>query len=114
MKVIISEAQFKNLIERHYEEPYFGDDEESYDDEFGKFDPDYFEDSDEGFSSKMHQKILDKKIKRNSLGIGDDHYFRKKEVVVPRDEHGKEIKWSPIKKDEMSLSDYIKYRNGEL
>ena len=79
-------------------------------DEFGKFDPDYFEDSEEGFNDKINQKIVGKKIKKNSIGIGDlpSHYSGKKEREIPRDEHGKEIKWSPIQKNDMSLSDYLK------
>ena len=79
-------------------------------DEFGKFDPDYFEDSEEGFGDKMNQKIVSKKIKMDPHGIGDTpvSYSRKKDREIPRDEHGKEIKWSPIQKKDMSLSDYLK------
>ena len=39
-----------------FDTPVDGDD--YYEDEFGKFDPDYFEDSEEGFGDKMNQKIL--------------------------------------------------------
>ena len=86
------------------------DDSDYYEDKFGKFDPDYFEDSEEGFGDKMNQKIVNKKIKVNPLGIGDTpvSYSRKKDREIPRDEHGKEIKWSPIQKNDMSLSDYLK------
>ena len=117
MKLIINESQFKKLLkeQNHLDFDMFGDDNDGYnEDNFGKFDPDYFEDSDEGFSSKMNQKIVDKKTKMDPHGLGNYpksyNPGRKtyKDNVIPRDEFGKETKWSPIKKDEMSLSDYLK------
>jgi hypothetical protein len=86
------------------------DDSDYYEDKFGKFDPDYFEDSEEGFGDKMNQKIVSKKIKMDPHGLSPLHasHSRKKDREIPRDEHGKEIKWSPIQKNDMSLSDYLK------
>jgi hypothetical protein len=86
------------------------DGDDYYEDKFGKFDPDYFEDSEEGFGDKMNQKIVSKKIKMDPQGLSPLHASnsRKKDREIPRDEYGKEIKWSPIQKNDMSLSDYLK------
>lgn len=108
MKVIINESQFRRLLkeQRHSDFDMFGDDDGYNEDNFGKFDSDYFDEdeyNDGGFSPKMHQKSLDKKIKRSpdQIGVGGG-------IKIPRDEMGKEIKYSPVRKNDMSLGDYIK------
>jgi hypothetical protein len=53
----------------------------------------------------------------NPIGIGDvSHYHsKKKEIEVPRDEEGKEIKWSPMKSDDLPLDKYLeKKKMGNL
>lgn len=88
------------------------DDEEdgNYEDTFGKFDPDYFEDSEEGFSDKMTNRDINRKMKIDPVGIAD--YYKgspnAKSSAIKRDEHGREIKWSPIKDNDMPLDKYIK------
>ena len=70
---------------------------------------------DEGFSNKMRQNQIQKKLKLNSVGIGDDHYFRKKEVEIPRDKEGKEVKYSPLKDNDLPLDKYLeKKKMGNL
>lgn len=115
MKIIISESQLKRIFneQRHSDFDMFDDEEYHNDSDFQKFDPDYFDQdeyNDGGFSPKMHQKSLDKKIKRSVDDVGRmaPSYSRKKDIEVPRDEFGKEKKWSPLKKDDMSLGDYLK------
>ena len=79
------------------------------------YDGEMFKGDDEGFSDKMRQNQIQKKLRLNSVGIGDDNYFRKKEVEVPRDKEGKEIKWSPIRDNEMPLDKYLeKKKMGNL
>ena len=116
-KVIkITESQLKKLImEQNLNE--FHDDDEDYNELDSLFtnnfntEDDYdgepLKGDDEGFSNKLRQNQIQKKLKLNSVGIGDDNYFRKKEVEVPRDKEGKEIKWSPIRDNEMPLDKYL-------
>ena len=116
-KVIkITESQLKKLImEQNLNE--FHDDDEDYNELDSLFtnnfntEDDYdgepLKGDDEGFSNKLRQNQIQKKLKLNSVGIGDDNYFRKKEIEVPRDKEGKEIKWSPIRDNEMPLDKYL-------
>ena len=98
-------TQPKN-VDENYDDDMFDDDHE---DSFGKFDPDYFEDSDEGFSSKMYMKNLHKKIKKDPQGLSPLHisHTKKKDREIHRDSEGNEIKWSPVRSDEMPLHKYL-------
>ena len=81
------------------------------------YDGEPYRGDEEGFSDKLRQKHISKSIKMNPIGIGDvSHYHsKKKEIEVPRDEEGKEIKWSPMKSDDLPLDKYLeKKKMGNL
>jgi peptidoglycan hydrolase-like protein with peptidoglycan-binding domain len=81
------------------------------------YDGEPYRGDEEGFSNKLRQKHISKSLKMNPIGIGDvSHYHsKKKEIEVPRDEEGKEIKWSPMKSDDLPLDKYLeKKKMGNL
>ena len=81
------------------------------------YDGEPYRGDEEGFSNKLRQKHINKSVKMNPIGIGDvSHYHsRKKEIEVPRDGEGKEIKWSPMKSDDLPLDKYLeKKKMGNL
>lgn len=124
----MTESQLKKMVEdtikenksinEHYGEDDYNDDDE-YEDSFGKFDPDYFEDSEEGFSSKMHTKNLHKKIKLGDTNIsGDYHVIRDKKNdrenskrkyagLDPLRKDTQPEPYSPIKNDDLPLHKYL-------
>ena len=90
------------------------DDLEARDDDFD-YNPeediqvDSYEDP-EGFSNKMINRDVDKKLRISSVGL--DSYYKGdgnlKSNMIPRDSEGAEVKWSPIKDNDMPLDKYIK------
>jgi hypothetical protein len=81
------------------------------------YDGEPYRGDEEGFSNKLRQKHISKGIKMHPLGVGDiSHYYsKKKEIEVPRDGEGKEIKWSPMKSDDLPLDKYLeKKKMGNL
>ena len=114
----ITESQLKKLIiEQNLNE--FHDDDEDYnelDNLFTKnfdteddYDGEMFRGDDEGFSNKLRQNQINKKMRLSSTGL--DTYYKGggdlKSNTIPRDEDGKEVKWSPVKNDEMPLNKYL-------
>jgi peptidoglycan hydrolase-like protein with peptidoglycan-binding domain len=73
------------------------------------FDGEVLRGDEDGFSNKVRFKQLNKNIKADHLGMGAVHpsYCRKKDIEVPRDKEGKEIKYSPIKSDDLPLDKYL-------
>jgi peptidoglycan hydrolase-like protein with peptidoglycan-binding domain len=72
---------------------------------------------DEGFSNKLRQKQIQKKMRLSSTGL--DTYYKGggdlKSNTIPRDQDGEEVKWSPIRSNEMPLNKYLeKKKMGEL
>ena len=118
-KVIkITESQLKKLIiEQNLNE--FHDEDDDYnelDSLFTKnfdteddYDGEMFRGDDEGFSNKLRQNQINKKMRLSSTGL--DTYYKGggdlKSNTIPRDEDGKEVKWSPVKNDEMPLNKYL-------
>jgi hypothetical protein len=109
---------------KEYDDMYDDDDYNELDNLFNKnfdteddYDGETLRGDEEGFSNKLRQKHIHKNIKINPIGIGDvSHYHsRKKEIEVPRDEKGKEVKWSPLKSDDLPLNKYLeKKKMGDL
>jgi hypothetical protein len=109
---------------KEYDDMYNDDDYNELDNLFNKnfdteddYDGETLRGDEEGFSNKLRQKHIHKNIKINPIGIGDvSHYHsRKKEIEVPRDEKGKEVKWSPLKSDDLPLNKYLeKKKMGDL
>ena len=118
-KVIkITESQLKKLIiEQNLNE--FHDEDDDYnelDNLFTKnfdteddYDGEMFRGDDEGFSNKMRQNQIHKKMRLSSTGL--DTYYKGggdlKSNTIPRDEEGKEVKWSPIRDNEIPLDKYL-------
>lgn len=73
------------------------------------FDGEVLRGDEDGFSNKVRFKQLNKNIKADHLGMGAVHpsYSRKKDIEVPRDKEGKEIKYSPLKSDDLPLDKYL-------
>jgi len=73
------------------------------------YDGEMFRGDDEGFSNKMRQNQIHKKMRLSSTGL--DTYYKGggdlKSNTIPRDEEGKEVKWSPIRDNEMPLDKYL-------
>lgn len=63
----------------------------------------------EGFSNKLRQKHIHKNIKADHLGMGAVHpsYSKKKDIEIPRDKEGREVKWTPLKSDDLPLDKYL-------
>jgi hypothetical protein len=108
-------------MNEHYGEDEYNDDD--YDeDSFGKFDPDYFKDSEEGFSSKMHTKNLHKKMKLGDTNISRGHHIirdkkndrenekRKYAGLDPLRNDTQPTPYSPIKSDDLPLDKYLEKR----
>ena len=120
MKKVIkmTESQLKKMVQNTINESY-----DDSDDDYNELDnlftnnfnteDDYDGESlrgdEEGFSNKMREKQIHKKLRVDPLGIGTTppSYSKKKEIEVPRDEEGKEVKWSPLKSDDLPLDKYL-------
>jgi len=81
------------------------------------YDGEMFRGDDEGFSNKMRQNQIHKKMRLSSTGL--DTYYKGggdlKSNTIPRDQDGEEVKWSPIRSNEMPLNKYLeKKKMGEL
>lgn len=81
------------------------------------YDGEPFRGDDDGFSNKMRNKQIYNKMKLSSTGL--DTYYKGggdlKSNTVPRDEKGKEVKWSPLKSDDLPLNKYLeKKKMGDL
>jgi hypothetical protein len=81
------------------------------------YDGEPFRGDDDGFSNKMRNKQIYNKMKLSSTGL--DTYYKGggdlKSNTVPRDEKGKEVKWSPLKSDDLPLNKYLeKKKMGNL
>lgn len=71
----------------------------------------------EGFSNKMRQNQINKKMRLSSTGL--DTYYKGggdlKSNTIPRDEKDKEVKYSPIKSNDLPLDKYLeKKKMGNL
>jgi hypothetical protein len=135
MKKIIklTESQLKKMvkdaikeqqsIDEFYDDYNDNDEDDNYD-EFNTifntqddYDGEPYRGDEEGFSNKLRQKHISKSIETHPLGIGDiSHYYsKKKEIEVPRDGEGREVKWSPLKSDDLPLNKYLeKKKMGNL
>jgi hypothetical protein len=73
------------------------------------YDGEMFRGDDEGFSNKMRQNQIHKKMRLSSTGL--DTYYKGggdlKSNTIPRDSEGEEVKWSPIRDNEMPLDKYL-------
>jgi hypothetical protein len=81
------------------------------------YDGEPFRGDDDGFSNKMRNKQIYNKMKLSSTGL--DTYYKGggdlKSNTVPRDEKGKEVKWSPLNYDDLPLNKYLeKKKMGNL
>lgn len=118
---IVGPETYKVLTERslstpqnvnEYDEDY-EDDDISVLDKLFKTEDDYdgepYRGDEEGFSNKLRQKNIAKSMKVDHLGMGALHpsYSKKKDIEVPRDNQGKEVKWSPMKSDDLPLDKYL-------
>jgi hypothetical protein len=132
MKKIIklTESQLKKMVENTIKEQksinefYDDDDYNELDNLFNKnfdteddYDGEPFRGDDDGFSNKMRNKQIYNKMKLSSTGL--DTYYKGggdlKSNTVPRDEKGKEVKWSPLKSDDLPLNKYLeKKKMGNL
>lgn len=132
-KVIrLTETDLKKIVldtikEQQSVNEFYNDNNDEYEDDFNPLDTlfntedDYdgepYRGDEEGFSNKLRQKHISKSIETHPLGIGDiSHYYsKKKEIEVPRDEEGREVKWSPLKSDDLPLNKYLeKKKMGNL
>jgi hypothetical protein len=127
-KVIkLTEGQLKKMVENTIKErksinefyDEYNDDSEDYNELDSLFDKNFnteddydgemFRGDDEGFSNKLRQNQIHKKMRLSSTGL--DTYYKGggdlKSNTIPRDEDGKEVKWSPVKNDEMPLNKYL-------
>jgi hypothetical protein len=117
-KVIkITESQLKKLIiEQNLNEFHDDDDYNELDNLFTKnfdteddYDGESLRGDDEGFSNRMREKEIYKKMRLSSTGL--DTYYKGdgdlKSNTVPRDEKNDEIKWSPVKSDDLPLEKYL-------
>lgn len=132
MKKIIklTESQLKKMVkdtikeQKSINEFYDDDDYNELDNLFNKnfdteddYDGEPFRGDDDGFSNKMRNKQIYNKMKLSSTGL--DTYYKGggdlKSNTVPRDEKGKEVKWSPLKSDDLPLNKYLeKKKMGNL
>jgi hypothetical protein len=132
MKKVIrmTESQLKKMVENTIKEQkpinefYDDDDYNELDNLFNKnfdteddYDGEPFRGDDDGFSNKMRNKQIYNKMKLSSTGL--DTYYKGggdlKSNTVPRDEKGKEVKWSPLKSDDLPLNKYLeKKKMGNL
>jgi hypothetical protein len=132
MKKVIrmTESQLKKMVEntikkqKSINEFYDDDDYNELDNLFNKnfdteddYDGEPFRGDDDGFSNKMRNKQIYNKMKLSSTGL--DTYYKGggdlKSNTVPRDEKGKEVKWSPLKSDDLPLNKYLeKKKMGNL
>jgi hypothetical protein len=132
MKKVIrmTESQLKKMVENTIKEQkpinefYDDDDYNELDNLFNKnfdteddYDGEPFRGDDDGFSNKMRNKQIYNKMKLSSTGL--DTYYKGggdlKSNTVPRDEKGKEVKWSPLKSDDLPLNKYLeKKKMGDL
>ena len=81
------------------------------------YDGEPYRGDEEGFSNKLRQKHIAKSTKVDHLGMGALHpsYSKKKDIEIPRDDQGKEVKWSPMKSDDLPLDKYLeKMKMGNL
>jgi hypothetical protein len=73
------------------------------------YDGEMFRGDDEGFSNKMRQNQIHKKMRLSSTGL--DTYYKGggdlKSNTIPRDQDGDEVKWSPLKSDDLPLNKYL-------
>jgi peptidoglycan hydrolase-like protein with peptidoglycan-binding domain len=81
------------------------------------YDGEMFKGDDEGFSNKMRQNQIHKKMRLSSTGL--DTYYKGggdlKSNIVPRDREGEEVKWSPLKDNDLPLDKYLeKKKMGNL
>ena len=130
-KVIkLTESQLKKMVkdtikeQKSINEFYDDDDYNELDNLFNKnfdteddYDGEPFRGDDDGFSNKMRNKQIYNKMKLSSTGL--DTYYKGggdlKSNTVPRDEKGKEVKWSPLKSDDLPLNKYLeKKKMGDL
>jgi len=130
-KVIkLTESQLKKMVkdtikeQKFINEFYDDDDYNELDNLFNKnfdteddYDGEPFRGDDDGFSNKMRNKQIYNKMKLSSTGL--DTYYKGggdlKSNTVPRDEKGKEVKWSPLKSDDLPLNKYLeKKKMGDL
>jgi hypothetical protein len=130
-KVIkLTESQLKKMVkdtikeQKSINEFYDDDDYNELDNLFNKnfdteddYDGEPFRGDDDGFSNKMRNKQIYNKMKLSSTGL--DTYYKGggdlKSNTVPRDEKGKEVKWSPLKSDDLPLNKYLeKKKMGNL
>ena len=132
MKKVIrmTESQLKKMVENTIKEQksinefYDDDDYNELDNLFNKnfdteddYDGEPFRGDDDGFGNKMRNKQIYNKMKLSSTGL--DTYYKGggdlKSNTVPRDEKGKEVKWSPLKSDDLPLNKYLeKKKMGNL
>jgi hypothetical protein len=129
MKKIIklTESQLKKMVENTIKErksinefyDEYNDDSEDYNELDSLFDKNFnteddydgepFKGDDEGFSNKMRHSQINKKMRLSSTGL--DSYYKGggdlKSNTIPRDQDGKEVKWSPVRSDEMPLNKYL-------
>jgi hypothetical protein len=132
MKKVIrmTESQLKKMVkdtikeQKFINEFYDDDDYNELDNLFNKnfdteddYDGEPFRGDDDGFSNKMRNKQIYNKMKLSSTGL--DTYYKGggdlKSNTVPRDEKGKEVKWSPLKSDDLPLNKYLeKKKMGDL
>ena len=73
------------------------------------YDGEPYRGDEEGFSNKLRQKHITKSTKVDHLGMGALHpsYSKKRDIEIPRDDQGKEVKWSPMKSDDLPLDKYL-------
>lgn len=129
-KIIITESQLKKLISEQEVNEYYedyndeGEDYNELDNLFDKkfntqhdYEGETLRGDDEGFSNKMRQKEINKKMRLSSTGL--DTYYKGggklKSNTIPNDENGDEKKWSPIKSDDLPLHKFLeKKKMGNL
>lgn len=81
------------------------------------YDGEPYRGDEEGFSNKMRQDQINKKMRLSSTGL--DTYYKGggdlKSNTIPRDEEDKEVKYSPIKSNDLPLDKYLeKKKMGNL
>lgn len=121
LKQMVQDTINERFVVNEFEDEDDGEDANQYLNSLFNTEDDYdgepYRGDEEGFSDKMRQRHIAKNTKVDHLGMGAVHpsYSKKKDIEIPRDKEGEEIKWTPMKSDDLPLDKYLeKKKMGNL